>query len=432
MAYNKYYLQKKQVSYDNGLTWEDVTPSETRQGAYIDSYQTLAECETIDYSTQYLTIESKTNNNTIYWYTGNSAITKTISASTDNGQTWVSYTSITGNGTTIATLNAGDKVLIKGTNGKYSNNRFSSSGQFNAYGNIMSLVSGDTFENAGTLTGTYTFTSLFSGCTGLISAENLVLPATTLATSCYQSMFEDCTNLTTAPELPATTLAERCYYYMFSNCTSLTTAPELPATTLASYCYHYMFEDCTSLTTAPELPATMLENGCYNGMFQSCANLTTAPELPATTLKERCYVRMFGDCTSLTTAPELPATTLAIWCCQSMFYGCSSLTTAPELPATDLAEYCYGGMFGYCTSLTTAPELPATTLVNNCYNGMFQGCRSLNYIKCLATDISATDCTKYWLDIVAATGTFVKAASMNDWTTGYHGIPSGWTVQNNS
>ena len=45
MAYNKSYLQKKQVSYDNGLTWQDVTPSETRQGAYIDSYETLSECE---------------------------------------------------------------------------------------------------------------------------------------------------------------------------------------------------------------------------------------------------------------------------------------------------------------------------------------------------------------------------------------------------
>lgn len=45
MAYNKYYLQKRQVSYDNGLTWEDVTPSETRQGAFIDSYETLSDCE---------------------------------------------------------------------------------------------------------------------------------------------------------------------------------------------------------------------------------------------------------------------------------------------------------------------------------------------------------------------------------------------------
>lgn len=31
-----------------------------------------------------------------------------------------------------------------------------------------------------------------------------------------------------------------------------------------------------------------------------------------------------------------------------------------------------------------------------------------------------------------STGTFVKAASMNDWTTGENGIPEGWTVENNS
>ena len=27
-----------------------------------------------------------------------------------------------------------------------------------------------------------------------------------------------------------------------------------------------------------------------------------------------------------------------------------------------------------------------------------------------------------------STGTFVKAANMNDWATGNNGIPSGWTI----
>ena len=57
-------------------------------------------------------------------------------------------------------------------------------------------------------------------------------------------------------------------------------------------------------------------------------------------------------------------------------------------------------------------------------------CESLNYIKCLATDISATNCTNGWVSGVAATGTFVKASSMTSWTTGTSGIPTGWTVQN--
>lgn len=99
------------------------------------------------------------------------------------------------------------------------------------------------------------------------------------------------------------------------------------------------------------------------------------------------------------------------------------------LPVTTLTDYCYSFMFYSCTSMTTAPKLPATTLSNGCYKSMFGGCSSLNYVECLATDISASDCTLNWLSSVSSTGTFVKAPSMTSWTTGYRGIPSGWTVQ---
>ena len=221
-------------------------------------------------------------------------------------------------------------------------------------------------------------------------------------------------------------LKEHCGYYMFSNCTSLTTTPELPATTLAFYCYKSMFSGCTSLTTAPELPATTLAYACYNSMFSGCTSLTKAPELPATTLASSCYIGMFKGCTSLTSTPELPATTLTIQCYYRMFSGCTSLIQAPELPATTLADYCYESMFLGCTSLTTAPELPATTLAYECYKSMFQGCSNLNYIKCLATDISATS-TSNWVNGVYPTGTFVKASGIS-WSTGTNGIPSGWEV----
>lgn len=150
--------------------------------------------------------------------------------------------------------------------------------------------------------------------------------------------------------------------------------------------------------------------------------------LPATTLANYCYYVMFQKCTSLTTAPELPATTLASYCYYGMFNNCTSLVSAPELPATILAQRCYQNMFYGCTSLTTAPELPATTLAQYCYNGMFNGCHKINYIKCLATNISASLCTDSWVDGVASTGTFVKAAGMENWSTGANGIPSGWTV----
>ena len=328
------------------------------------------------------------------------------------------------------------------------------------YGNIMSLVDETGFATATAMNVTeyFTFRSLFSGnshlvnhpdkslllpattlaencyqemfynCTGLTHAP--ALPATTLADDCYRFMFQGCTNLSTAPVLPATTVGARCYRGMFYQCTSLTTAPALPATALSQSCYMQMFYGCTSLTTAPALPATTLANYCYQSMFSHCTNLMTAPALPATTMTFQCYMEMFSECTSLTAAPALSAETLANSCYGEMFYGCTGLTTAPELPATTLANYCYYEMFKGCTGLTTAPELPATSLVNNCYYEMFRGCSSLSSITCLATSgINENNSTTNWLNGVAATGTFTKAASAS-WPADASGIPSGWTVEN--
>lgn len=193
--------------------------------------------------------------------------------------------------------------------------------------------------------------------------------------------------------------------------------------------FGYIFGECTSLISAPALPATTLASSCYDRMFGYCTNLTAAPALPASTLVVRCYSTMFYGCSNLITAPELPATTLAESCYSEMFVGCSSLTTAPELPATELTDECYYSMFTNCTSLIIAPELPSTTLSSSCYEYMFSYCTSLTAIKCLATDISASDCTSNWLFGVSESGTFTKAANMNSWTTGVSGIPSGWTVQ---
>ena len=48
MSYKKYYLHKQQVSYDEGETWEDVSPLVTTpSGDSIGEYATLEECEGI-------------------------------------------------------------------------------------------------------------------------------------------------------------------------------------------------------------------------------------------------------------------------------------------------------------------------------------------------------------------------------------------------
>lgn len=303
---------------------------------------------------------------------------------------------------------------------------------FELYGNIMSLVAGDSFENASLHTGNtwtrevyaafansscvyaygtkfpsntltkYCFERMFSGCTSLAIAPSL--PSMQLGLGCYRYMFEGCTSLTVAPSLPATGLATDCYFGMFKDCTNLTAAPVLPASTVAASSYGSMFSGCTSLTTAPSLPATSINGQSYSYMFAGCTLLTNAPvisattmsgihsmwamfkdcislvippALPATSLATDCYAEMFKGCTSLASAPALPATTLEISCYVEMFEGCTSLAAAPALPAMTAVSGCYNSMFKDCTSLTQAPALPATTLSDDCYRSMFEGCTSL-------------------------------------------------------
>ena len=87
---------------------------------------------------------------------------------------------------------------------------------------------------------------------------------------------------------------------------------------------------------------------------------------------------------------------------------------------------CYSGLFMSCKSLIKAPDLVATSLSKSCYMFMFSGCTNLKYIKCDATDISASNCTFEWVRGVASTGDFYTPAS-TAWSSGISGIPAGWT-----
>jgi len=311
-----------------------------------------------------------------------SAPTLTIEYSADRSE-WTPFENPTSTTAITLDLQPGDKIYLRcetegfSTGGIKANNI---SGVSKVGGNIMSLLYGSSFtgrETSFKSTNANVFDSLFASTDRILTdASELILPATTLAERCYASMFAGCKSLTQAPELPATTLATNCYYRMFYNCSSLRTAPELPATALVDYCYSDMFLICKSLTQAPELPATTLASNCYKQMFRGCTSLVQAPELPVITLTKNCYENMFQD----------------------------------------------------CTSLVQAPELPATTLAERCYYQMFRGCTNLNYIKCLATDISASNCLRYWTAKVSSTGTFTKALGV-EWPAGSAGIPEGWTVE---
>lgn len=416
---NKYYKEYYQVSCDNGVTWENVAPEQTRRSddlieadsyacgyrertssgtpycVNFDKYETVYNEVSRDYGETWVTtttevlIEEDAGDCIPYnsnYFTievlqdGSFGLSGDTSAgvyyySKDSGQTWTSksagyYVS----GTT------GEEILFKSNRsifGTQGVGKFVGTGNFNAKGNLFSLTHGDNFTGSINTVGNE-FYGLFSGNTHLISAENLAFTSDFLGAACYSHMFDGCSSLTTAPILlPATTLGTRCYSYMFNNCSSLTTAPVLHQDIgPAGECFRHMFCKCTSLVNAPEISVPIATSGM----------------------------------------------------CYAMFSGCTALETAPSiLLGANNDSYMY--MFAGCTSLTTAPELSATTLKNNCYMWMFSGCTSLNYIKCLATSITATNCLYGWVNGVSSSGTFVKNSSMNSWPSGISGIPSGWTIE---
>ena len=213
----------------------------------------------------------------------NTSYVTSVAYSLNNGRTWTTVDNTSSNLTiTTPTVTAGNSVMWRGTANRYAYSSsnysyFSSTGRFQASGNIMSLLYGDSFE----------------GKVDLYNPNKAY---------CFAYLFRNCAKMTTPPELPATTLYNYCYYNMFYGCSSLTTMPDLPATNLAEGCYYWMFAYCTSLVTPiSRLPATTLAKCCYEDMFSNCTALTSAPILPATTLAESCYEDMFIHCESLTT-----------------------------------------------------------------------------------------------------------------------------------
>ena len=211
------------------------------------------------------------------------------------------------------------------------------------------------------------------------------------------------------------------------NIKSLLDYRDMVGTTMKKGCFYEMFFEAKKLTDASELilPDTVADS-CYLKLFSGCYSLTSIPSLPALTMAPNCYCEMFKN-TAITTPPELPSTKLAPYCYRNLFENCYSLTSSPELPASTMVEGCYQGLFNSCNKLTTAPVLYAKTLAKYSYRYMFNGCLRLNSVTSYADNISATDCTRWWLDSVASTGTFHNLGTATYEKDSIDGIPVGWT-----
>lgn len=143
------------------------------------------------------------------------------------------------------------------------------------------------------------------------------------------------------------------------------------------------------------------------------------------------FFGLFFGCTKLIYADELilPTKLDFTHCFYRLFRGCSNLLTSPNLFEIDASpRNTFQEMFHSCSKLTSDILINSTKPGLQGYNNMLYGCSQLNYIKMLATDISASNCLLNWVQGVSATGIFVKNINATWTTTGNSGVPTNWTV----
>ena len=347
-----------------------------------------------DYYNQYFTTESETDNNTITLTVGSSV--------TSNHMTSISYSYDKVNWTTTVidsttqtisvTLNTGNKAYWKGIGNAlgsgYQNANywsiFSATGNYKVYGNIASLLFGDSFIGQYTMPAGYSngrnFQCLFREDTHLTDAKNLIIP------------FYNCSNNAMANT--------------FYGCSNLLYGPELYFTSIGQYSLTSTFQNCTSMISGP---SKLLFNTLY---YQSCGS-------------------MFRDCKALVHGPKMNITNIVSGAgnaCVYMFQNCWSMTDIDfTCTAETLSTSCFSAMFYKCNLLESSFVLPAQTLVSGCYYNMFYQTK-VNDITCLATSgFDTNNCLNNWLYDVPSTGTFTKKAGVS-WSSGASGIPSGWTI----
>ena len=197
-----------------------------------------------------------------------------VDYSVDNGITWSTLAS----NTASPTVAAGSKIMWKATLTSTSNGigRFSSTSNFTAEGNIMSLLYGDNSVGQTSLEGkAYAFCELFRSCTKLVKAPEL--PSTVLGKEAYSSMFESCTSLAYPPsQLKFTSVQPDSYNRMF--CMSRSSKLTTPAMTYTPK----MFGNWGSVNPATSNMQMFCGNGnltniyCYwtntSGTFGNIAN----------------------------------------------------------------------------------------------------------------------------------------------------------------
>ena len=319
------------------------------------------------------------------------------------------------------------------------------------------------------------YQSMFYGCTSLTQAPEL--RATTLAAECYYYMFDNCTKLNYVKCLATDASATNCTKNWLSNVSATgtfecdnkkyftidspngipkgwtiteinpdhPTPPEPEKPDLDTFDPNVPF----CIENVGDVPVEIgmydvtsnIRNTCeisYNNKDWITYNLAVDPnpsdikKIKLTNKGDRVYIKSnhFGTTMSPTPYTRIKvlneSDTTKIQARGNIASLNYALYDEYKTKYNSTKNSCYLGLFMSCKSLIKAPDLVATTLSKSCYMDMFSGCKNLKYIKCLATDISASNCTIGWVRGVATTGDFYAPASTN-WTKDINGIPSGWT-----
>ena len=133
---------------------------------------------------------------------------------------------------------------------------------FHVFGNIMSLIVSNSFDNSNATLNDYNFAHLFDSQPGVSSCRQLILKTGAQATGAYYKMFYNCTGLTDGR-------------LVINNINNSSTSTDLKE---CRYTYGSMFEGCTLLSKAPVISVRYFKNNysggeCFNKMFYGCASI---------------------------------------------------------------------------------------------------------------------------------------------------------------
>lgn len=266
--------------------------------AYVGS--TLVWPLNIDYKTMYLTMKFLEPGYICFKKGDSSAMSLTVYYSKNGGE----WTSVSSANAEQIQVDNGDEIRWKGNNSAYTTTtdhpcQFSGSSTFNLYGNINSLLSGDTFTETGDLA-QYAFRKFFSG-SRVVDASNLYLNFNTVNIRSLSQLMSYCNDLIASPSsISAQTVNEYGIGAVCYMCKNLISGTSLYAgTTSGRSNYAQFYEGDTALTYVKEIVTNEATNNCFDQAFYGCTSLKRAPDLLINTLKTSSFNKMFYNCSNL-------------------------------------------------------------------------------------------------------------------------------------